>query len=96
MYVVTVEFVVWPKHVEEFHQAIQQQAHNSLALEPGCHQFDVSVDPQTRERILLYEVYAAEAAFQAHLASKHFMNFDATVRDWVKRKTVQSWKRTLA
>ncbi len=51
MYVVTVEFVVWPKHVEEFHQAIQQQAHNSLALEPGCHQFDVSVDPQTRERI---------------------------------------------
>jgi autoinducer 2-degrading protein len=96
MYIVTVEFVVWPKHVEEFHRAMQQQARNSLNLEADCHQFDVCLDPQDGEKIFLYEVYTDEAAFKAHLETDHFLNFDATVRDWVKRKTVQFWIRSQA
>ena len=91
MYTVTVEFVVRPEHVEEFHQAIQQLARNALTREADCHQFDVCVDPQTRERLLLREVYTDEAAFKNHLASAHFAAFDATVRDWVKNKAVQFW-----
>ena len=94
MYIVTVEFVVWPKHVEEFHQAMQAQALNSLSQEADCHQFDVCVDPQDREKIFLYEAYADEAAFKAHLDSTHYLNFDATVREWVKRKAVQFWIRS--
>jgi quinol monooxygenase YgiN len=93
MYIVTVEFEVWPKHVAEFHQALARQAHNSLTREPECHQFDLGVDPQDRERFLLYEVYTDATAFKAHLASDHFADFDATVRSWVKRKTVQFWNR---
>jgi quinol monooxygenase YgiN len=93
MYIVTVEFEVWPKHVEEFHEAMAQQARNSLAREPDCRQFDVGVDPHDRERIFLYEVYTDGAAFKAHLASDHFANFDATVRNWVKRKAIQFWNR---
>ena len=94
MYVVTVEFVVWPQYVEEFHLAMQLQAGNSLTREPDCHQFDVCVDPQTRERIFLYEVYTDEAAFNAHLASTHFLDFDATVQNWVKSKAIQFWTRS--
>jgi quinol monooxygenase YgiN len=93
MYIVTVEFEVWPKHVEEFHQAVARQAYNSLTLEPDCHQFDVCLDPQDRERVFLYEVYTDDAAFKAHLASEHFAAFDATVRSWVKRKAIQYWNR---
>lgn len=96
MYIVTVEFVVRPEHVEDFHQAMQQQARNSLRLETDCHQFDVCVDPQRRERILLYEAYTDEAAFKVHLTTDHFLNFDATVRDWVKRKAIQFWIRSQA
>ena len=96
MYIVTVEFVVWPKHVEAFHQAMQRQAQNSLTFEPDCHQFDVCVDPQDREKIFLYEVYTDNAAFKAHLASDHFLDFDATVRDWVKSKAIQFWVRSRA
>ena len=94
MYVVTVEFVVRPQHVEAFHRAMQQQARNSLTCEPDCRQFDVCVDPQTRERLFLYEVYTDEAAFKAHLATAHFLDFDATVQDWVERKTIQFWHRS--
>ncbi len=96
MYIVTVEFVIWPQHVEEFLQVMQEQARRSLTLEADCHQFDVCIDPQDREKILLYEAYTDEAAFKAHLASDHYLNFDATVREWVKRKAVQFWIRSQA
>ncbi len=91
MYIVTVEFVVGSKHVEAFHQAVQKQARHSLTREPDCLQFDVCVDPQTRERVFLYEVYTDEAAFKTHLDSAHFATFDAVVRDWVKSKAIQFW-----
>lgn len=94
MYIVTVEFVVWPKHVDAFHQAMQQQARNSLMLEPECHQFDVCVDPQNREKIFLYEVYTDDAAFKVHLETNHFLSFDATVRNWVRSKVIQFWNRS--
>jgi quinol monooxygenase YgiN len=93
MYIVTVEFLIRPEHVEDFRQAMQQQARNSLTRETDCHQLDICVDPQVQERILLYEVYADEAAFKAHLQTDHFQQFDATVRDWVKSKAIQFWNR---
>ncbi|MDJ0721973.1 MAG: putative quinol monooxygenase [Desulfobacterales bacterium] len=94
MYIVTVEFVIWPEHVEAFHQAVQKQARHSLTREPDCLQFDVCVDPQARERVLLYEVYTDAAAFKVHMDSAHFTAFDAAVRDWVKGKAIQFWIRS--
>ena len=60
---------------------------------PGCRQFDVCVDPARDDRIYLYEVYDDEAAFQAHLASEHFHEFDARVADWIRGKTVTALHR---
>ncbi len=93
MYIVTVEFVVGAQHVDAFHQAVRQQARNSLTLETDCHQFDVSVDPQDPRRIFLYEVYTDEAAFKAHRETEHFSDFGATVSEWVEKKTLQFWIR---
>ena len=67
MFIVTVEFVTRPPYVEDFHQAILDQARNSLNREPECRQFDVCADPQDRARIFLYEVYTDHAAFKYHL-----------------------------
>ena len=93
MFIVTVEFVVRPQYVEAFYRAMRDQAHNSLNREPDCHQFDVCVDPQDRGKVLLYEVYADDAAFQFHLKTDHYQDFDTTVRGWVESKTVQFWNR---
>jgi quinol monooxygenase YgiN len=93
MLVVTVEFVVKPDHVDDFHAAIVENARASKRSEPGCRQFDVCVAPADAARIFLYEVYDDAPAFDAHVASEHFRAFDARARDWVVGKTVHRFDR---
>ena len=93
MYVVTVEFNVKNEFVPSFRKTVLQQAQNSLSREPDCHRFDVCFDPNDDTRIFLYEMYTNENAFQEHLKSDHFSDFDAEVQDWLDRKSVQTWAR---
>lgn len=91
MYVVLVEFVVKPEHAAEFRPALLANARASLEHEPGCHRFDVCTDPGDAGKILLYELYTDRAAFDAHLAAPHYLEFGARVKPWVERKTVSFW-----
>jgi len=93
MYVVIVEFNIKPGFVVSFRERVRQQARDSLAGEPGCHLFDVCIDPDRADFVLLYEVYSDRDAFDTHLASAHFSGFDATVRDWVADKRVACFER---
>ena len=43
--------------------------------EPGCRQFDVLVDPQEKTKVMLYEVYNDEKAFEAHQQTPHFKKY---------------------
>lgn len=89
MFVVVVEFTLHPGHSEEFRERVRKQARESLELEADCEVFDVCIDPERDDFILLYEVYRDEAAFEAHLASAHFEDFNATVTPWISdRKLV--------
>ena len=93
MFVITVEFVVQHDRVAAFREAMVENARTSRTREPGCRQFDVCTDPSDPGVVFLYEVYDDKAAFDAHVASTHFLAFDSRVRDWVARKTVRSYAR---
>jgi quinol monooxygenase YgiN len=93
MYVVVVEFAIKPEFCARFRERVQQQARDSLELESECHVFDVCIDPERENFVLLYEVYSDRAAFDTHLASAHFIDFDKMVRDWVKGKQVGCYTR---
>ena len=93
MYVVTVVFEIHDQHVERFHAAMLRQAEASLQREQGCQQFDVAVEPGAPGVFYLYELYTNRAAFDAHLASEHFLHFDRTVTPWVRFKTVKLLER---
>jgi quinol monooxygenase YgiN len=88
MYVVSVEFITRPEHFEDFVSRVRQQAADSLEFEPDCHLFDVCVDPERNDFVYLYEIYSDKTAFDEHLASAHFRDFDATVSDWISDKKV--------
>ena len=93
MFVVIVEFTIRDEAIEAFHHRVVQQARDSLDKEAGCHVFDVLIDPKKREKILLYEVYRSPRAFELHLASAHFADFDAAVRDWIIAKSITRYTR---
>ncbi|MDM0091050.1 MULTISPECIES: putative quinol monooxygenase [unclassified Variovorax] len=85
-----VDFQIQPAQAEAFAEAIAHNAQRSLGDEPGCSRFDVCRDPQDPGAFFLYELYDDPAAIQAHLASPHFLAFDALTRDWVVRKAVRT------
>lgn len=93
MYVVVVEFSIRPAHTAAFVQRVRQQAQDSLREEAGCHVFDVCLDPGRANFILLYEVYSDREAFETHLESAHFLDFDTAVRDWVDGKEISTYER---
>ena len=93
MFVVTVTFEIKKEHLETFMKAMTLQAHNSVIREHGCLQFDVCQDQQKPERIFLYEVYSDRAAFDVHLQTAHFLEFDKTVSPWTDSKIAEQWER---
>jgi (4S)-4-hydroxy-5-phosphonooxypentane-2,3-dione isomerase len=96
MFIVTVDFEIKPNCETAFVEAMNKQAYNSVQNEDGCLQFDVCQDPENPRKIFLYEVYRDSTAFDRHLKTEHFLDFDATVRDWTASKTARQWQRLSA
>ncbi len=92
MYVVVVNFVAKPEAADAFRAAVLAQAENSLTREPECRVFDVSAPVPDGNAFFLYEVYDNEAAFQTHLASTHFLDFDKTTRSMILSKDVKTYQ----
>ena len=93
MYVVTVDFRVDPEHAADFSHAMRINARSSTAKEPGCRQFDVTVDEFDPGHFFLYEVYDHEPAFQAHMETDHFLAVSTAIAPWVTEKTVRTFFR---
>ncbi len=93
MYVVTVEFEIDPARFDEFLPLMKENALRSRVDEPGCRQFDVCVDDTRRGIVYLYELYDDRAAFDAHLASPHFIAFAAAAQPMITRRTLETWRR---
>ncbi len=74
-FVVIAEFKVRDGHLVAFLKLARDDAERSVADEPGCLQFAVSVSDDDPHTVVFYEVYDDRAAFDAHLATPHFARF---------------------
>ncbi|HVF28287.1 MAG TPA: putative quinol monooxygenase [Pyrinomonadaceae bacterium] len=88
MYVVTVIFDIKLDHVGAFRAAILRNAAASLREEPGCHRFDVCFS-EDEARCFLYELYDDRPAFDAHLKTVHFGEFDRTTTEMIIGKKLE-------
>lgn len=93
MYVVCVTFRIHPGQTEAFYPLVLAQAATSLREEPGCHRFDVCSDGGPNTEIFLYELYQDAAAFDHHLETAHFRQFDRESADMVAEKRVKTYNR---
>ena len=91
--VITVEFEIDPRQLGAFLPLMCENARLSRESEPGCRQFDVCTDPARPHAVFLYERYGDRTAFEAHLASSHFLAFDTAVRAMITAKSVRTLLR---
>jgi (4S)-4-hydroxy-5-phosphonooxypentane-2,3-dione isomerase len=89
MFAVVVTFQLKPGSAAAFHPIIIENAETSVRSEPGCDQFQVLHDEADPDKIVLYEVYADEAAFDAHLKTPHFAIFERDGKPMIVEADIQ-------
>jgi quinol monooxygenase YgiN len=92
-FVIIAEFEVKADKLEQFLELAGTDASQSVAVEPGCQQFDVTLDREQPARVLLYEVYDDEAAFDAHLQTPHLAAFRSGIENLVVSRQVRRLTR---
>ncbi len=75
--------------VDLFMPLALENARASRETEPGCRRFDVLADPKDPAKVVFYETYDDEAAFEAHQETPHFRKyFDTALPLLVSRRRV--------
>jgi (4S)-4-hydroxy-5-phosphonooxypentane-2,3-dione isomerase len=92
MFVLAVQIRIKPDNVEAFMSKLAENAKNARK-EPGCKQFDVLVDPNDKTKVMLYEVYTDEKAFEAHQQTPHFKKYLAEAVSLLASRERSVWKR---
>jgi quinol monooxygenase YgiN len=87
-YAIIVDFKLVPGKRQEFRRLVDRNARTSSSSERGCRHFDVLESREEADRIFLYEVYDDQAAFEAHVRSSHFNEFDRESAPLVADKSV--------
>ena len=91
-FVLTVDIRIKPDAVEAFMKGVLENA-RSARKEPGCRQFEVLVDPQDRTKVMLFEVYDDDKAFEAHQQTPHFKKYLAEAVPLLASRERSVWKR---
>ena len=92
MFVLSVDLRLKTENAESFvAKAIENAAQSRK--ESGCRQFDVLVDPKEPTRVMLYEVYVDEKAFEAHQQTAHFKKYLAEAVPLLASRERHVWTR---
>jgi quinol monooxygenase YgiN len=73
-FVLAVNLRIKPENVDAFMQGVLANAREARK-EPGCRQFEVLVDTADRSKVMLFEVYDDDKAFEAHQQTPHFRKY---------------------
>ena len=91
MYAVFVRFWIKADRLADFMPLAIENAQTSLQTEQGCRRYDICTDPSREGEVLLYELYFNRAAFDGHLKSSHFNDFDTATAPMIAEKTVETF-----
>lgn len=87
-FVVWVDFRLKPGARARFRTLVDANATASVRNEAGCRRFDVMEARDEPHRVLLYEIYDSEAAFEDHCRTAHFDEFNTQSAPLVETKLV--------
>ena len=87
-FVIVVEFTLHEGAVDKFLPQMLANAKSSLDREPGCERFDVLHVTGKPHEIVLYEIYRNKAAFEEHLKTRHFLEFNAATAPLISNRKI--------
>ncbi|MGQ0509092.1 MAG: putative quinol monooxygenase [Betaproteobacteria bacterium] len=90
--VLQVNIRIKPENVEAFMAQVLENA-RAARTEPGCRQFEVLVDADDRTKVMLFEVYDNQTAFEAHQAGAAFKKYLANAVPLLASRERQFWNR---
>jgi quinol monooxygenase YgiN len=94
-FVLAVMLRIKPENVDRFLEKALANAREARK-EPGCRQFEVLVDPTDRAKVMLFEIYDDEKAFEAHQQTPHFKKYLAEAVPLLESRERHMLRRALS
>jgi len=80
-----VDLEIVPEHLTKFLEALKENGAATIK-EPGCIRYDIVQSATNSNQILIYEVYADEAAVAFHRGTPHFKKYQEVTKDMVSKR----------
>ncbi|CAN5545932.1 hypothetical protein BH09BAC4_BH09BAC4_15720 [soil metagenome] len=84
MMVRVAEIEIAPVHLDEYKAILKEESAASVKLEPGVIAIFPMYEKEKPTQIRLVEIYASQAAYQAHLKTPHFQHYKTATLNMVK------------
>lgn len=81
--VLVVELEISPENFEAFVDIVTKHGANSLKIEEGCLRFEVLKPRESKNKVILVEMYADDAALDNHWNSGHMAAYREQVSDMI-------------
>jgi quinol monooxygenase YgiN len=78
------EIEIDPLQLAPYKAALQEEVETSLRLEPGVLTLYAASVKGHPEQIRVFEIYASQAAYQAHLQTFHFLKYKTGTKAMVR------------
>jgi quinol monooxygenase YgiN len=72
-----------PMQLDQYNTALIEQMTTAIRVEPGVLTYYAVADKTDPSHITILEIYADTAAYQAHIATPHFLKYKKTVENMV-------------
>lgn len=69
------KLVINPQYLESYREALRKEIETSVRVEPGVLTLYAVSEKENPNQITILEIYASEAAYQAHLKTTHFIEY---------------------
>jgi autoinducer 2-degrading protein len=92
MHVVVVFLEAERGREDDMRSALISYARICLEREPGCHRYDICLDPVEPGSFLLFQVYEDQAAYNAHRELPHYSEFRQLTDPWTRSRRVLTYQ----
>lgn len=75
---------IYPAYLNEYKAALAEHAKTAVQVEPGVLALQAVYDKAHPTLVTVFEVYASEEAYQAHLKTPHFLKYKSGTLKMVK------------